>query len=155
MSRFRHTDILVELIDLSHDRMNEIRSQLGYYRASVYKHETANQIEERIDHLRFISTLFGDDAVTEAFDDFDAVKLANLGASGMDYVPGDCSFSRRVTMLLATLDRDLGRLQRATFNQEHLHETAVAFTEGVKKARNQILALCRAGSRQWSFFSAL
>ncbi len=155
MSRFRHTDILVELIELSHERMNEIRTQLSYYRASVYKGETAAQIEERIEDLRFIGSLFGDDNLSDVFKDFDAVKLASIGASGMDYVPGDCSFSRRVTMLLATLDRDLTRLHRATFVKDGEKELAQAFTEGVKKARRQILAICRAGSRQWSFFSAL
>lgn len=155
MSRFRHTDILVELIDLTHEGMHEIRTQLSYYRASVYKGETAALIEARIEQLRFIGGLFGDDNLDEAFKDFDAVRLASIGACGMNYVPGDCSFSRRVTMLLGTLDRDLTRLHQVAFSRDGQHELVQAFTDGVKKARERILTICRAGSRPWSFFSAL
>lgn len=155
MSRFRHTDILVELIELCHERMNEIRTQLSYYRASVYKGETATQIEERMEHLRLIAGLFGDETLADAFTDCDAVKAASVNSPGFDYVPGECSFSKRVSMLLKTLDENLERLHQGTFARESQKELQTAFTDAVKAQKTQLLAICRAGSRQWSFFSAL
>ena len=51
MSRLRHLDILVELIELCHERMSEVRQQLIYYRASVYKQETSTQIAGKVEQL--------------------------------------------------------------------------------------------------------
>lgn len=153
MSRLRHVDILVELIDLCRERMDEVRQQLVYYRASVYKGETAGVIGGQIDQLKVLGDLFGDEALLEAFSDFEA--MAKAGA--MLPVPGECSLSKRVTHLLATLDHHLGRVGQAVANKAH--ETATgddpAFADAVRKHRDQLLALCRHGSRQWAFFQAL
>ena len=49
MSRYDRRDIMMELIELSRDLKTEIMQQLNYYRASVYKNETAAVVERKIE----------------------------------------------------------------------------------------------------------
>ena len=62
-----------------------------------------------------------------------------------------------VTHLLANLDHHLGRVGQALANKAHESATGddPAFADAVRKHRDQLLALCRHGSRQWAFFQAL
>ena len=150
MTRFRHTDILVELIELCQERMLEIRQQLTYYRASVYKAETANLINGKVEQMRLIGDLFGDLLLQETFDDYES--MAKAGA--MSVVPGECSFSKRVTLLLGALDGHMTRLS-SQIQTRALTTNEADFAETVRKHRNQLLALCRHGSRQWTFFESL
>lgn len=155
MSRFRPSDILLELIDLSGERMDELRQQLVYYRASVYKDETSSQINEKIDQLRLICGFLADDTIQESFKDYEA--MAKGGP--MHYVPGECSFSRRVTTLLANLGDALMKLGRQVASRDvaPTNESAEAddLAKSVREHRNALLALCRHGSRQWAFFQSL
>lgn len=155
MSRFRPSDILLELIDLSGERMDELRQQLVYYRASVYKDETSSQIHEKIEQLRLICGFLGDDTIQESFKDYEV--MATLGV--MNYVPGECSFSRRVTTLLANLGDALMKLGKKVASRDVAPTNEVTVTDDLAKAvrehRNALLALCRHGSRQWTFFQSL
>ncbi len=138
------------MIDLCQERMTEVRQQLVYYRASVYKTETSRQIADRIDQLRLVGDIFGDVMVQEAFQDYEA--MASAGA--MTYVPGECSFSTRVTSLLSSLDRQLNRLNVQLANRS-LPVSEEVLADAVVKHRTQLLALCHQGSRQWTFFQSL
>jgi len=144
-------DILIEMIDLCHERMSEVRQQLTYYRASVYKDEMAGPINDKVDQLRLVAGLFGDELLTEAFIDYDAMSCDGV----LTYVPGECSFSRRVTVLLAALDQHLARLGRDIASRSLALLSDVEFTETVRQHRSELLALCRQGSRQWTFFQSL
>ena len=150
MSRFRHTDILLEMIDLCQERMTEVRQQLVYYRASVYKDETSRQIASNIDQLRLVGDIFGDVMLQEAFQDYDAMTKSGV----LHHVPGECSFSIRMTVLLTTLDRQLARLNQQLLSRS-LPVSEEVLADAVIKHRNQLLARCRQGSRQWAFFEAL
>lgn len=150
MSRFRHTDILLEMIELCQERMTEVRQQLGYYRASVYKAEMAGQISSNIGQLRTVAEIFGDVMVQESFKDYEA--MASMGIAS--YMPGECSLSQRVTSLLASLETQLSRLS-VQIAARSLPLTEQALASAVAKHRNQLLALCRQGSRQWAFFQSL
>lgn len=150
MSKFRHTDILLEMIELCQERMTELRQQLGYYRASVYKAEMSGQIASNIERLRMVAEIFGDVMVQEAFKDYEA--MASMGIAG--YIPGECSLSQRVTSLLASLETQLARLQFAIASRA-LPLSQEDLQSAVEKKRDQLLALCRHGSRQWAFFQSL
>src|SRR5690606_18415694 len=139
MSRLRQSDIVCELIELCHDVMSEIRQQLLYYRASVYKDETASLITSKVEQLRMIASLFGDEIALEPHRDYDAMKKAGVAA----YVPGECSFSNRLTCLLSGLEAQLDRLGRAA-GQPASGSQEVC--ENVQKQKNQIMAICRHGS---------
>jgi hypothetical protein len=147
MSRTNQVDILVELMELSREVMADIMHQLNYYRASVYKNETAQVIKDRISNLRLIVSLVDGDILLEPFEDYDAtVSNGNIKA-----VPGECVFSGRVTTLLNSLSEQLEKFSAP--DQKSLGNKS--FATEVHKHRRQILSLCRHGSRQWSFFSSL
>jgi hypothetical protein len=151
MSRFRHTDILVELIDLCQERTIEVRQLLAYYRASVYKGEMAVQINDKIEQLRLLAGLFGDVLLCESFKDYE--EMAKDGA--VPTVPGECSFSRRVAMLSGALDGHLDRLGRQLASRSLLPTSEAELADSVRKHRTALLALCRHGSRPWTFFQSL
>jgi hypothetical protein len=151
MSRLRHTDIIVELIDLCQERMTEIRQQLVYYRASVYKGETAAQIGETLTQLRLVATLLGDEMLVEAFGDYDAMAKAGV----LSVAPGECSFSMRVTTLLFALEGPLVRLARQGTPRAPAVEGDTQLAQAVRERRHELLALCRQGTRQWAFFESV
>lgn len=149
MSRFGHADILLELVDLCREISGEIDHQLNYYRASVYKQETATVIKKKIEHLRLVSNLIGDDHLSEIFHDHDAV----VAAGALNYIPGECSFSARTTGLLKNMLDHLDALTRLHGNSHTRVPTPLA--KKVQQHRSQLLSLCRHGSRQWSFFQTV
>ena len=151
MSRLRHTDILCELVELGQERTLELRQKLVYYRASVYKDETATAIVVRIDQLRLLANLLADDPLQEAFKDFDAMSKAGA----MSSFPGECSFSKRVSSLLVAVTASLDHLHSESVSRGVQTANDVAFTDVVRQHRDALLALCRHGSRQWAFFQAL
>jgi hypothetical protein len=148
MSRLRHTDILVEMKDLALDMLTDIRQQLSYYRVSVYKDETSSKIEKKIEQLRLVAKLFGNEDIMEPLHDYDAMADAGV----LNYVPGECSFSQRVSCLLTNLTKQLDIINPRS-SVVNLPTRDIA--RSVQKHRRQLLALCRHGSRQWSFFQSL
>ncbi len=151
MSRYRQTDVVVELIELCQDRMDEIRQQLSYYRASVYKDEAASHIDGLIVQLRLIGGILNDDLLKEAFKDFDAVARRGI----QNYIPGECSFSQRVTMLLASMGEHLRRIHVANFSNHGDKTYALEFAKNLRKHRTELLQICRQGTRHWAFFQAI
>ncbi len=149
MLQYRATDILLELIELTHERIDEVRCQVAYYRVSVYKGETADQISTKLGQLERVSTIFGDDYLLDAFSDYSALEEAN----GQHCAPGECSFTRRVTTLLHSLELHLARIYRSLMNHSFTRDAA-ELAEALKNARQDVLALCHTGSRQWSFFQS-
>ena len=151
MSRVRQTDILIELLELGHERIIDLRQLLLYYRASVYKGETAQHISGTLDHLRLLSTLIGDELLLDSWRDDDAVVAA---AKGSEPIPGECSLSRRLAGLTAALEAHFDRIGRLLASRS-LDVESLPLADTVRLYRNQLLAICRAGSRPWRFFEAL
>jgi hypothetical protein len=150
MARLSHADIIHEMIELCREIMGDIRQQLTYYRASVYKDETAKQIRDRLEQLRVVSRVLSDDVLLEAFSDHDAVKDAN----SIHFLPGECSFSSRTTVLLETLENQFDSLSQGQ-NLPEVLTSAGSLAKNLQKHRNQLLSFCRYGSRHWSFFQEL
>jgi hypothetical protein len=148
MSRFSQSDVLVELVDLATDLITETRQQLNYYRASIYKDETTRQVRERVENLRTIAELLADEALLDAFADHD--EMLARGAS--EYVPGECSFSKRSGRLMTDLQSQFETLmvrhQQAGF-------ATIELQDRLREFRNDIVSMCRHGSRHWSFFQSL
>jgi hypothetical protein len=149
MPQYRASDILLELIELSHERIDEVRCQIAYYRASVYKQETADQINLKVEQLERVSVLFGDDHLVDVFSDFAAVDAA----SGQNCAPGECSFAQRVTGMLHALELHLSRIYRALTTHTLVTDTE-ALAAAVRVNRQDVLALCNTGSRHWTFFQS-
>lgn len=137
------TDIVFELLELCETLLVSIEQQLLYYRASVYKDETARSVETEIARLQPVLAMFHNDALLEPLADYRALQAHNLKLA-----PGECSFSRKVGLLLAATREQL-RLYR------HATHPEIDFSRQIKQNRQQLLSLCRQGSRQWSFFRSL
>lgn len=152
MSRIRPTDIIVELTELCEDVMDEVRQQLLYYRASVYKDETGTLIRRKIDHLRLIANILGDDLAKEPFRDYDAMEIAKLPAAH-----GECSLSKRIALLLQEFSKHLQSTQRQTSIRDPKSHAAGGpdLARSVQRHRRELLAICRQGSRQWAFFQSI
>ena len=151
MLRLRYVDILVEMLELGQDLLSEIRQQLIYYRASVYKYEMAEQIEGKVDQLQLLAALLGDDAVREVLIDYEVLRVEGA----MNCIPGECSFSKRVTLLIGGLDHAFGRVQSRLASSHSAPEQEQEIADTVRKHRQKLLSLCREGSRQWAFFTSL
>lgn len=151
MSRLRQQDIAVELIELSEEVMDEIRQQLIYYRASVYKDETAQNVKTRVEQLRLMAAIVADEAIQDAIRDYDA--MAMNGA--MQVAPGECSFSTRVTKLLSTVSQLFDQLRRDVAHRDSRATGVSALAKSVQTHRKELLAMCRHGSRQWAFFQSV
>jgi hypothetical protein len=148
MGRLNQSDIMIELVELAGDLMSEVRQQLLYFRASVYKDETARQIRASIERLRTISDLIGADSLAEAFEDHDEMLARGVA----EIVPGECSFSKRTVHLL-------GQLELAFFELNHGLKSDFAslcvapdFHNRFMAFKGEIVSMCRYGSKHWSFF---
>ncbi len=148
MIRDRRLDILVELVELCQEIIGDIKQQLTYYKASVYKNEAADAIKKKVDQLRLIAGFFADDIIREPFRDFDAIERA----AQIKIIPGECSFSVRVTRLIAELERYLANFNQKIASRDKAADLAVDFGQNIRKHRNELLGLCRFGSRHRSLF---
>jgi hypothetical protein len=151
MSKLCHLDVLAELHELCQDIIQGIRNELRYYRASVYKEESAKHINRRIEQLRFIVDVIDDEMVREPFQDFEAEAKAGIAY----YVPGECPFFGRVTRLLSNLEEQLSVLEDHVAQSRASLQNDSNLTRAVKKHRRQLLGMCRQGSRPWCFFQAV
>src|SRR5690606_31519382 len=128
----------------------EIRQQLNYYRASVYKDETSRHISYRVEKLRMITNVMRAEPLLEAFRDHDAEK-----ASGqLAYIPGECSFSSRTTRLLSAVEEASEDLIYQA-NCRNVQSVPKSLARNVQKHRLELLKICRQGTRQWAFFQSL
>lgn len=149
MSCLRHIDISIEMLELGQELLTEIRQQLVYYRASVYKDETALQINAKVAEIALLADLLGDDSMREALTDYEALRQELTPP-----VPGECHFSKRVSLLLGTLDQAI-RAMQGRLSTPSNPEQDQQLADSVRKHRHKLLALCRHGSRQWAFFTSL
>ena len=150
MSRLQHADILLELVDLIEEVSGDLRQQLVYYRASVYKDETAANIRRKVDQLRVLARVMGEEQFSEALCDYDAMDVH----AAQQIAPGECSFSTRVTTLLGALATFVAE-QKSSLGQLHHASAAAGLASALNKHRRELLAICRHGSRQWSLFHSI
>lgn len=151
MSRFDRIDIILELLELGRELHADIYQQLNYYRASVYKDETAKIIDQKIEQLKTITSLFPDANALDLFNDFEATKH-----SGNTIIaPGECLFTKRVTQLLSHLEEAGERLLESLSEHQNRERPDPGFAKRVKQQRRKLLQICRQGSRRWSFFQTV
>lgn len=151
MLRFDRIDIILELLELSQELHADIIQQLNYYRASVYKGETAKIIDQKIDQLKTITSLINDEDSLDFFNDFEATKQHGNVA----IAPGECLFTRRVTQLLNHLAESNLCLKNAINDQQLRERIDPSFTKRVKQQKRKLLQICKQGSRRWSFFQTV
>jgi hypothetical protein len=152
MSRYRHSDILTELIELSLDICGGIRMQLNYYRATVYKQDLAGTINRKVEALRTVSILSGEELLKEPLRDYD-VMLEN---AHLHYNPGECSYTVRCTQLMSsTLEACEELRDQMEFEQQKYRLTNREFSKNIQRNRRKLMSIARKGTRQHIFFSSL
>ncbi len=100
------TNIAQEFLEVITDFVADLKQQLSYYRASVYKAEAVHLIEGRINDIYPIMQLVNVEEFLDTLADYQALKDAAMRGdfSGMVLSPGDCSVSFRVSKLISQLD---------------------------------------------------
>lgn len=149
MPRYDRSDILMELIELCRDIKSDILQQLNYYRASVYKNETGQQIESRIAQMQTIAELCGNELLLDAFHDYEEMKKDGLRFA----VPGECLLSHRVAHLFQATDCIFEEILESLHQQNQ--QDSLQLTRNIQRHRRQLLSMCKMGTRQWAFFNAL
>jgi hypothetical protein len=151
MSRNYQLDIILELLELNVDVVNEIRQQLAYFSASVYKQEAASQVKVMIDRLRAAMDIIPDDLMKDPFMQYDA----ELAMGHQHFAPGECSFTSRVTRLIQNLEQTTSAL-KLKYTAEYRDYPVVndIFAYKLQRHKGAILAACQQGSRSWNFFQS-
>lgn len=149
MSRVRQSDLINELAEICREIASDLVQRMGYYRASAYKSEAARQINMRVDQLRAVFQVLGDEDLNEAMADHDAI----LDQGVQMLAAGECTLTARVTILLNQLEPALGTLVRRFNNQEApLKDDTLKI---LLRHRNTLKAVCREGSRSWEILRGL
>lgn len=149
MPRFDRGDILIELIELCREIKSEIHQQLTYYRVSVYKTETAELIEAKVRQLETLARVLGNEQLIDAFHDYEEMKKNGYKT----IVPGECFLSHRLANLFQSIELmfEVMILDLRTANLDDRHQ----LTKTVLRNRQEVLSICRHGSRQWQFFNGM
>lgn len=150
MNYLRQLDMLVEMLDLCQQLISELRHQLSYFKASVYKHEAQESLNSKIQILGILVGIIGDEVAKELWDDFCSDDLsANCSP------PGECSFSLKLGILLGGLDDAL----KGFYHQINLKASALEsqekIVESIRINKGKILTVCRSGSKQYSIFQEI
>ena len=151
MQRFDRYDIIIELIELYRDIKDDIIQQLNYYKASVYKAETAKIIDTKISQLKMLVELTNEPEALDLFHDFEETKTNG----NVKIQQGECLLTLRVMHLLMELDKNFSNLGSKLQNSEYKANDSFDFTKQIQRNRRKFLALCKHGSRPWSFFQTL
>lgn len=151
MSRYEHHDIMMELIELCREQKSDILQQLNYYRASVYKTETAAIIERKIEQMQLCASLIGDEVLSDAFRDYEETRKN----SHLLIAPGECLLSTRVMNLFKACDTIFEAQSSQAQLQIKQRQPAdrQLLSRKVQRHRGELLSMCRQGSRPWAFFS--
>jgi hypothetical protein len=149
VARVRQSDLIVELAEICREIGADLVQRMGYYRASAYKSEAARQINMRVDQLRAIFQVLGDEDLSEAMADHDAI----LDQGAQMLAAGECTLTARITILMNQLEPALGSLVRRYNNQEApLKDDTIKI---LLRHRNTLKAVCREGSRSWEILRGL
>ena len=141
MARIRHSELILELVDICLEIGSDLRQRLTYYRASAYKVDAARQINNRVDQLRAIFQIIGDEDLNEAMSDHDSI----LDHGAQLLAAGECTLSSRVNILLVQMTPTLATLARRNRqDQAPLREDTLRI---LQRHRRTLEALCPEGSR--------
>lgn len=156
MSRLKYSDAIVELSELATDLLADIRQQAAYYRASVYKAETLQSINRRMDCLAIIVRILKSAELGECIADFratapDAQKLKETAGDGQF---ADCQLTIRVARFLVDAESALDKIKKSARKNACQIETK-QLVKGILRNRKELAAMSRHGSRSWAFLQTI
>ncbi|MDA9951085.1 hypothetical protein N9D31_00795 [Oligoflexaceae bacterium] len=151
MARVNYHDVLHEMIELSTEVMREIRHQLFYYNASVYKNDLAYNIKRKVENLRLVIELSGQDELIEFFRDHDAM----LNSGHFQEAPGECAFAARTTILVSGLDAAIKEFDALLKSKNRVRVDTRDLSKKLYRHRRDLIAICKHGSRHRAFFQSI
>lgn len=151
MQRFDKYDIVMEFVELYGEIKDDIIQQLNYYKASVYKSETAKMINSKINQLKTLVELINETEALDLFNDFEETK----SNGNIKIEQGECLLTLRVMNLLIQLDKNFDALAATLQNDTYKGGDSPDFTKQIQRNKRKVLSLCKHGTRQWSFFRTL
>jgi hypothetical protein len=148
--RFSYRDLLIELIDSCFDYVREVRSQLNFYKASVYKEEIARNIKKKTGSLRVLCCEFNSSDLEDFFDEFDS--LAKLGGNAKSVVSS--SLPERTVRLLQQVEPQLKEIKHG-LTTARTNKDAPHVVRNLRRKKRILMSACRRGSRPWSLLNLL
>lgn len=136
-------DAITEVLELCEALLVNIEQQLLYYRASVYKDEAVDTANGEITKLQNVLEMFNNSELLEPLADYRALQLNDLKLA-----PGECSFSKKITMLVTATRMQLHKYR------DGAHANAGVIRQ-IQQKSNKLMSLCHQGSHQWNFFRSL
>ena len=149
MAQIRYGDVVVELAERCEEIRAELHQHLLFYRASVYKTESAAEINLRVNQLRLLTSILGNDLLQECIADFDA--MAQLSAQSA--APGECPLTARVARLTSSMTPILKEIQRRNANKNGAVRDEMLRV--LVENRRALLRHCRPGTRSWELLRSL
>jgi hypothetical protein len=149
MARFRYSDLVLELAELSQEIKEDLQQRLRYFRASAYKTDAAKPINERVAQLRAIFDILAEDELLEAMADHDAI---------MEHGPqmlaaGECSVTARIGVLISGMEPALASLVRKHGRSQS--QVRAQTIDALHRHRSTLMNICREGSRSWEILRSL
>lgn len=151
MARVNYLDVLNEMVELSSEIIREIRHHLFYYNASVYKNDLAYNIKRRVDNLRLVIELTGQDDLCEFFRDHDAM----IENGYFQAAPGECAFAARTNLLVTGLDGALKDFDLALKSKYRHRIDTSKLSHELRRKRRDLISICKNGSRHKAFFQMI
>jgi len=148
--RFSYRDLLIELIDSCFGYIREIRSQLNFYQASVYKEEISRNIKKKTGNLRVLCCEFNSQQLEDFFDEFDV--LASLGGNAKTHV--SASLPERTVRLLQQIEPELKEIKHS-LSAARSRRDSPNTVRNLKRKKRILMSACRRGSRPWSLLNLL
>lgn len=140
------TELIYEILELAAEQLDELRKEISFYKASIYKAEIAESIETRTSGLNMIFGFFDADRAQDIFETFsDDLEYSNPN-SNEDSSVG--AWLRLASVCQRELEVVKNKLQTRRFASQD-------FTKRVRSARKSIVNLCKEHSSSKTFFSNL
>lgn len=146
MKNDNRIEFVHELIDLAAEQLDQLRKEIHFYRASIYKNEMSQKINERVAGLNLIFSLLSEEKSKEHFENYqDEIQFGRQS-------PSEDYFSSATLRLASCCQNDLELIKNKTLRKDFESQD---FTRKVRSARKSLARLCSDDSSSKSFFSNL
>ncbi len=146
MVAWNQTDLAFEIIELASEQLEQFKSEIQFYRASIYKHEVGETIKNRVEGLKMIFGFFNHEQIDHAFEDyFDELDCQIMTVEVDAYTSANIR-------LASCCQKELQVIQN---NIQTKRFVSKDFSRRVRTARKTLLGLCGEHSSSKIFFANL
>ncbi|MCX6117501.1 MAG: hypothetical protein NT027_08170 [Proteobacteria bacterium] len=149
MLRYRTCDVMVEMVDFAVELISESQQLVVYHKACTYKAETALKLNHKLSQIQSIVKIFNDDMLNDLLLDFKEID----SQIGQGLSPGECRLSWTVARMAQDFVPALSEFRRrAQSRRGPISDLQIQAMQG---SRNQLLSVCRKGTRSWELLKNL